>query len=113
MGLLLGGRLARFDLRAVLVLVYMCFASCAGYGLWNLLLKYNDMSRLNVIKFAETLFSAVCSWALLGENVFRLSYLFSFLLVCAGILICNLKHRKKESFDITCIFAPYPFHLRL
>ena len=96
LGLLLGGRLARFDLRAVLVLVYMCFASCAGYGLWNLLLKYNDMSRLNVIKFAETLFSAVCSWALLGENVFRLSYLFSFLLVCAGILICNLSTVKKK-----------------
>ena len=96
LGLLLGGRLARFDLRAVLVLVYMCYASCAGYGLWNLLLKYNDMSRLNVIKFAETLFSALCSWALLGENVFRLSYLFSFLLVCAGILFCNLSTVKKK-----------------
>ena len=54
------------------------------------------MSRLNVIKFAETLFSALCSWALLGENVFRLSYLFSFLLVCAGILICNLSTVKKK-----------------
>lgn len=96
LGLLLGGRLAMVDLRAALVLLYMCFASCAGYGLWNLLLKYNDMSRLNVIKFAETLFSALCSWVLLGENIFRLSYLISFLLVCAGIMICNMKGLKKR-----------------
>ena len=86
-GLLLGGWLTRFGPDAALIMLYMCFASCAGYGLWNMLLKYNDMSRLNTIKFAETLFGVFCAWLLLGEDIFRPIYLVSLLLLCAGIVI--------------------------
>ncbi len=95
-GLMLGGALNRFTWSAAGTLVYICFASSTAYALWNVLLKYNDMSRLNVIKFAETLFSAVCSWILLGENIFRWVYLVSFLLVCFGILIGTGRIRKKQ-----------------
>lgn len=90
-GLATGGRFTNFTIGSVGVLAYMCFASCMGYGLWSQLLKYNDMSRLNTIKFTETLFSAVCSWAILGENIFRVEYLISFVLVCTGIMIGNGK----------------------
>ncbi len=86
-GPLTGGSFGRFDLSSVLVMAYTCLASCAGYALWNSLLKYNDMSRMNVIKFAEPLFGGLCSWVLLGENVFRVTYLLSLILVCVGILI--------------------------
>ena len=99
LGLALGGRLGKINWQSVLALGYICFASCAGYCLWNMLLKYNDMSRLNLIKFAETLFAAVCSWILLGEHILRWEYLASFVLVCLGIMIGNgmLKpHKGKE-----------------
>lgn len=88
-GLTAGGSFGKFDIMSVLVIIYMCFASSMGYGLWNMLMKHNDMSRLNTIKFTETLFSAVCSWVILGENIFRWEYLVSFLLVCLGIMIGN------------------------
>jgi len=93
-GLLLGGSIGRVDLRAVGVLAYICFASCMGYGIWNSLVKYNDMTRLNEIKFTEPLFAALCSAVLLGENVLRWTYLISFLLVTAGIIIGT--ERKKH-----------------
>ena len=96
LGLAMGGTLNCFSWSAMASLVYICLASSIAYALWNMLLKYNDMSRLNVIKFAETLFSAICSWILLGENIFRWIYLAAFMLVCAGILIgtgrCSGKH---------------------
>lgn len=100
LGLLLGGKFSRFDGQSIAVLGYICFASCIGYYLWNMLLKYNDMSRLNIIKFSETMFAAVCSWVLLGENIFRVEYFSAFLLVCIGIMIGNgtlkLPERKEQ-----------------
>ncbi len=93
-GLALGGRIPTFSWQAAGVMAYMCFASCMGYSLWNLLLKYHDISRLTVIKFSETLFSALVSWVLLGEDIFKLPYLVAFLLVCAGILVSS---KKKKS----------------
>lgn len=85
--MLLGGRMGKAGPVPFWILAYICLASCVGYGLWNLLLKYHDMSRMSTIKFAETLFSAVFSWTILGENIFRWQYLFSFALVAAGLII--------------------------
>ncbi|MBQ3080161.1 MAG: DMT family transporter [Clostridia bacterium] len=96
-GLSMGGSIGKVDLRAAAILAYICFASCTGYALWNILLKYNNMSRLNTIKYTETLFSAVCSWILLGENIFKPEYLISFLLVCLGLLIGNNVIRLKRN----------------
>ena len=96
-GLCLGGTIEKVDFNAILVLMYICFASSMGYALWNVLLKYNNMSKLNLIKFTEALFSALCSWALLGENIFTVKYLMAFVLVCLGLLIGNgvLKFGRK------------------
>lgn len=88
-GLLLGGSFGTINLRALLVLFYICSASCIGYALWNILLKYNSISRLNIMKFSESLFSGLCSWLLLGEDIFSVQYLLAFLLVFCGILLGN------------------------
>lgn len=92
-GLITGGQFTEFTGMSVLVLAYMCFASCMGYALWNMLLRYQDMSRLNTVKFAESFFSSFCSWILLGENIFRPEFLVSLVLVCLGIIICQSKRR--------------------
>ena len=94
----MGGTIGPIRPASVGVMAYMIFASCAGYGLWNSLLKYNDISKMNTIKFSEMLFSAICSWILLGENIFRLEYIFSFLLVCGGIVISSglIRHKTKQ-----------------
>lgn len=88
-GALAGGRLGRIDLASLCTLAYICLASCVGYGLWNMLLKYHNMSRMSTIKFAETFFSAAFSWIILGEDIFQWQYLLSFILVAAGLIISN------------------------
>ena len=84
-GLLMGGQMGRLTPSACALFGYLCLASCMGYALWNLLLAHNDLSRLNQIKFAEPLFSALCSAALLGENILRPGYLVAFACVGVGI----------------------------
>jgi len=95
-GLALGGSIGKVDFKGVLVLVYICFASCMGYALWNILLKYNSMSRMSTIKYTETLFSALCSFVLLGEDIFKTEYLVSILLLCAGLVIGNGMLKRKK-----------------
>lgn len=99
-GMVMGGRIGRFDFSSLLTLCYICLASCIGYTLWNVLLKYNDMSRLNIIKFSEPIFSALCSWVLLGENIWRIPYIAAFILQGIGMLIVSGVIRLPKKGDM-------------
>lgn len=97
-GLLMGGRIGQTDLVSVMVMCYICLASCIGYALWNVLLKHNDMSNLSIVKFSEPIFSAICSWILLAENIWKVNYLLSFVLQCTGMMLVSgiIRIRKKD-----------------
>ena len=88
-GILLGGKMPSFSLKALFVFLYICSASIVGYCLWTYLQKNGDLSKLFIIKFAEPLFACVFGAILLGEEIFKLQYLFAFLLISAGIIIGN------------------------
>ena len=94
-GLALGGRIAHIDIIAVFVFAYICLASITAYSLWNMLIKYNDISKLSVIKFTEPLFAVILSGIFLGENIFKLNYLIALILIFAAILLVNLKHNDQ------------------
>lgn len=96
-GLALGGSIGQVNWKAIGVFAYICFASCTGYVLWNVLLKYNNMSRLSTIKYTETFFSALCAWVLLGEDILRPEYLISLLLVCLGLIVGNGMLKRKRN----------------
>lgn len=96
-GLCLGGKITVFDAGAFASFAYICAASIVAYAIWNLLLKYNSLSMLSVIKFSEPLFAVILSGLLLGESIFRLNYLFAFIIILAAILINNLKIRRKQN----------------
>lgn len=89
-GGIMGGRIDHIDGRAAVIFAYICFASITAYALWNLLLKYNDLSRLSIIRFSEPLLAVVFAGALLGEDIFKVSYLAALIIILAAILICNL-----------------------
>ena len=68
-------------------------ASVISYCLWFTVVKKEALSKLFIIKFAEPLFASVFSWLLLGEDIFKPSYLLAFLLISAGIVIANSKKK--------------------
>ena len=98
-GLISGGRITHIGTSAVLVLAYICFASTIAYSFWNILVKYNDISKLSVIKFTEPLFAVIFSGMLLGEEIFKPNYLIAFIIILAAILLTNLKYGKSIRGD--------------
>ena len=63
--------------------------------IWNILLKYNSLSKLAVIKFAEPLFAVILSGFILNENVLKMTYFVALVLILAAILIENAKPKEK------------------
>ena len=94
-GYILGGRIFVWTLSSVAVLLYICAASIVANLLWNTLIKYNDMSKLSVLKSADPIFATAFSAVLLGENVFRVEFVIAIALVVVAIVISNLKLNKK------------------
>lgn len=95
-GLMMGGRLSHFDVRSLLAFAYICAASIVAYSLWNMLIKYNSISKLSVIKFSEPLFAVLLSGLILKENVWRFNYLVALVIILAAILLNNFQIKGKE-----------------
>ncbi|MDD6550688.1 MAG: DMT family transporter [Lachnospiraceae bacterium] len=94
-GVLAGGRLdlSRSGASGALLLCYMAFISACAYTLWSLLLKYNPVSRITIYGFMNPVIGVLLSAVILGEyaQAFRLSALFSLILVSLGIVVVNRK----------------------
>ena len=95
-GLVAGGKLTHLDVKALFVLLYICAASIGAYSLWNVLIKYNSVSKLSIIKFSEPLFAVILSGLILKEQVWRLNYLLALLIILSAILLNNLRVKEKK-----------------
>ena len=90
LGFALGGRISGFDLRSVLLLIYLASLSATAYSLWASLLKYYPVSRIAVYGFMNPVFGFILSAFLLGESeAFGLKSIAALVLVCLGIYIVN------------------------
>jgi drug/metabolite transporter (DMT)-like permease len=96
-GLLFGGKIWIYSIKSAGILLYLSLSIAAAYTLWAELLKYNDVSRVSVFKFAVPVFGVVSSRILLKENFLTIRNWVSLLLVCFGIVVINLKHPGKKT----------------
>ncbi len=94
-GFCAGGSVGTISLASVGVLAYICIASILANVIWNNLISRNDMSRLAILKSADPLFASLFSAVLLSENVFRIEYIISLVLVVSAIFISNYKRKNK------------------
>ncbi len=84
-----GGNVHFINMKAVLVFAYICVASIIGYTLFYYVQRTAELSRLFIIKFAEPLFACMFGALLLGENIMKIQYLISFILISTGIFLGN------------------------
>ncbi len=87
-GFALGGSIS-LSPEKLYIFAYICLASIFSYCIWFGTVKNGELSKLFIIKFAEPVFACVFSAILLGENIFKLSYLVAFLLISGGIIVSN------------------------
>lgn len=97
LGFALGGRISGFDLKSVLLLIYLASLSAIAYSLWASLLKYYPVSRIAVYGFMNPVFGFILSAFLLGESeAFGLKSIAALVLVCLGIYIVNYKKKSNK-----------------
>ncbi|MCG7410541.1 DMT family transporter [Paenibacillus sp. ACRRX] len=78
----------QWELQTLLLLAYLAFLSAAGFGLWNMIMKYNAVGKVSMYLFLIPVFGVFLSVMLLGEH-FNVWTLAALLLVVAGILVVN------------------------
>ena len=95
-GFIMGGKLPDFNIKSSLVFAYICASSIIAYTLWYYCQRTVALSKLFIIKFAEPLFACLFGAILLGENIFKLQYLFAFLLISLGIILGSKEKSKSD-----------------
>ena len=95
--LILGADLLAFNWCGAGIFAYICIASTISYVLWNYILRKSELSNMFIIKFAEPLFACVFGAILLQESIFKLQYLFAFILISVGIILGNKKPKKDKN----------------
>jgi len=93
--LFMGGSIEKINLAGGVTLLALALISAIAYVLSLLPLKYFPASEIAVFNLLITVFGVVMSALVLGENVFKLNYLISLVLVSAGIFLVNLKSKEK------------------
>ena len=74
------------------ILLYLALVSSVAYTVWGLLLRKNDVSKISIFGFMTPIMGVVLSALLLGEaDQLGIRHILSLILVCAGIIIVNVK----------------------
>ncbi|MCD7731785.1 MAG: DMT family transporter [Oscillospiraceae bacterium] len=96
-GFAAGGRISGFDLKSVLLIIYLALVSAVAYSLWSMLLKYHHVSKLAVYGLMNPVFGVLLSALLLGETeqAFGARSFIALALVCIGILVSNKMHNAQ------------------
>lgn len=93
-GFLSGGSLNGFNVKSILLLLYLAMLSAAAFSIWTALLKYNPVGKVSVFGFTIPVFGTLLSSAILHENIFSWNNLISLCLVSVGIYIVNTSKNK-------------------
>lgn len=95
--LIAGGKIETVNIVGVSTLVLLILISSVAYTLSLMPLRYFPVSEVSSFNLLITIFGVVMSAALLGENIFKINYLISLLLISCGILLINRRKNYVES----------------
>ena len=102
-GLAFGGKIDLSSAAGVGILVYLSLLSAVAYSLWGMLLKHNPVSRVTVFSFTTPVFGVLLTLLMIAlklldetSNVSPLSLILALALVSGGILLLNIKLKKKD-----------------
>lgn len=98
-GYLMGGRISAVSGKAMLILLYLSFASAAAYTIWSQLLKYNPVSKVAVFGFMNPVFGVSLSAILLHESnqVSFLQGIAALICITVGIIISHREGQGAEA----------------
>ncbi len=92
--LCLGANIPNISLLGVLLLLALAAISAAAYVLSLMPLRYFPASEVSVYNLLIPVFGVVLSGLILREDILKWNYPVSLALICAGIILVNLKGNK-------------------
>ncbi len=95
-GYLGGGRLIWPGFAKSQILFLLMFVAAMGYGLWSMLLKKHDTSKVVIFNALTPVFGALFSWLILSEDIWRWNTLASLLLIALGISMINWTKKRAD-----------------
>ncbi len=85
-----------FTIKGVFELLFLAFVSAASFSLWTALLVYNDAGKIMIYNLLIPVFGTMWSFIILGEKeIFNPLYIVSLALICAGIVLVNLRGKRE------------------
>ena len=96
-GFINGGGLEKMSALGIITLISLSAISALAYALSLIPLKYFPASEVSVYNLLITVFGVVMSGIFLGENILKINYLISLILISIGILAVN--YRKRPSIE--------------
>ena len=96
---LAGGSIPNISVLGILILLLLSIISALAYVLSLIPLKYFPASEISVFNLLITVFGVSMSAVVLGENVFRINYLISLLLISLGIILVNITGKDRTDHD--------------
>ena len=97
-GCLQGGSLGQISGKGVLLFAYLVFISAAGFGIWTLLIKYNEVTKISIFNCLTPVFGTLLSGIFLSEDILKMKNLLALLLVVAGIYLVNSYGRRRVAY---------------
>ena len=96
-GIAAGGWITGFELKSVILLIFMAVISSVGFSIWTALLKHNPVGKVAIFGFSIPVFGVIQSAIFLGEAIFTLKSLGALLFVSIGIIIVNLPEKQNKT----------------
>lgn len=96
-GLIKGGRVYPTSLTALVLFAWLVVISSAGFALWTLLIKYNEVTKMAIYNCLTPVFGTLLSGIFLSEKIVTGKNLLALLLVVAGIYLVNTVKRKRNA----------------
>lgn len=90
-----GGLLVFYDIKCVLLLLYLAAMAGIAFLLWTELLFYHPVSKVSVFNLLIPVFGTIWSGLFLGENIFTINNILALVLVCSGIFLVNYRKRTE------------------
>ena len=92
-GVVLGGHVQVTSLPQLLIVLWLIVVSSVAYGLWSMLLRDNDVSRILVYMFLTPIFGVLFSLAILGSEgaTIGIHTLAGLVLISLGIIAVQKK----------------------
>jgi drug/metabolite transporter (DMT)-like permease len=77
-----------FDIVTGVIFFYLAIVSAGAFGLWNMVMKFNQVGKVSMYLFLIPVFGVILSSFILGEAI-HLGVLFALASVVSGIIIVN------------------------